>query len=326
MAVIMPAAKDLHVNKMLTGVSVAYRNPSYIADLIFPIVLVDKQSDIIPEYDKSHWFRDLAGRIGETGLAPEAGYKVTTTATYYCDRWGLKRLVSDDQRANEDNPFNSDRDAVEYVTDKLLQRREVAFVTDFWTTSVWGGGSNDVTGGSTVTKWSDFGASDPIVDIRTYKRTIRRNIGRDANTLVLGDLTFDKLLDHPDVLDRIKYTERGIASEALLATLFGVDRVLVGKSVRTDDEEGLAEASVTLTANWDDDALLLYVPARPSILTPSAGYTFVWRTSPNAGSGPQWIRKYRDTARLGDYVECRSYFDQKCIVSHAGIFFSDIVD
>jgi hypothetical protein len=303
--------------------SIAYINETYIADQIFPIVLVSKQTDIIPEYDQSHWFRDEADRIAETGIAPSSGFKVTTTATYYCDRFGLRYFVSDDQRINQDSPFEIDRDATEFVTDKLLMRRERAFVSDFWSTGVW---TTDVTGGTTVTKWSDFGASDPIVDIRTYKRTVRRMIARTPNTLVLGDLTYDKLLDHPDVLDRIKYTQTGIATKELLAALFDVDKVLVGTSIYTADEEGLAEASVTYSANWDDDALLLYVPARPSLMNPAAGYTFVWQTSGNAGRGPQWIRKYRDTERLGDYIEVRSYFDQKATVANAGAFFSDIAD
>jgi hypothetical protein len=308
---------------MLTDISVAYSNPRYIADEIFPTVMVDKQTDIVPEYDKSHWFRDMADRISEGGTAPFAGFDVTTTTTYYCDRFGLRYFISDDQRANQDDPFNIDRDATKWVTDRLMLRRERSFVSDFWSTSVW---TTDITGGSTVNKWSDFGTSDPIVDVRTYKRTVRRLIGRDPNCLVLGDLTYDKLLDHPDVLDRIKYTERGIATQDLLASMFGLSKVLVGTSVYTADEEGLAEASVTLSANWDDDALLLYVPDNPMLMEPAAGYTFVWRTSSNAGGGPQWMRKYRDEERMGDVVEVRSYYDQKSLVADAGAFFSGIAD
>jgi hypothetical protein len=319
MALLQPTAGDLHVNKMLTNVSLGYTNLEYIADQIFPIVVVDKQTDIIPSYDQDFWFRDEADLIAEGGVAADIGYKVTKTSTFYCHMYGARHFISQQRRANEDTPFNSDRDATMLVTDKLMLRRERSFVSDFWTTSVW---TTDVTGGSTVTKWSDYGASSPIEDVRTYKRTVRRLIGRDPNTFVLGDLTFDRLIDHPDVLDRIKYTERGIASEELLRALFGMEKLLVGKSIYTSGVEG--SSSFTYSANWDDDALMLYLPANPGLFTPSAGYTFVWGAG--IGSGLQWMRKYSDEERLGDFIEVRSCYDQMRTVANAGAFFTDIVD
>jgi hypothetical protein len=41
-----PTLKDLHVNSVLTNISIAYRNDAYIADRVFPMVNVGKQSDI----------------------------------------------------------------------------------------------------------------------------------------------------------------------------------------------------------------------------------------------------------------------------------------
>ena len=317
-----PAASDVHVNKPLTDILIGYHNSEYIADEIFPTVIVNKQTDIIPAISQSAFFRnESAVPLGEAEVASDVGYEVDTTATYYCNRYGQRHFISDDRRVNEDDPFDSDREATMLVTDKLMMNREVAFVTDFWTTGIWG---TDVTGGTTVVKWSSYGTSSPIEDVRTYRRTIRRLIGRNPNTLVLGDLTYDRLMDHPDILERIIYTERGIASTDLLASLFQVDRVLVGNSVTTTSAEGTAEASVTYTANWDDDALLLYVPSRPSIWEPSAGYTFVWNVG--MGNGLQWMRKYRNEEILGDFIEVRSYYDQMKTSKPAGIFFSDIVD
>jgi hypothetical protein len=319
--VYMPAASDVHVNKMLTNILVGYRNSQFIADEIFPIVRVTKQTDIVPAMKQSSSFRDEATPLGEAGVAPRVGYEVDTTDTYRCERYGLAHAISDDRRANEDDPFDSDEAATMLLADRMMLRRERAFVSDFWSTSVWG---TDKVGGTDFTKWSSYGSSNPIEDMREYVRTVRRAIGFKPNTLVLGDLTRDVLVDHPDVLERIVYTQTGIANEALLANLFDVERVLVGESVYTADDEGTAEASVSYTANWDDDALLLYVPPNPSLYTPSAGYTFVWNTG--VGNGLQWMRKYRDNEAMSDVIEIRSYFDQKQVVSNAGLFVSDAVD
>ena len=322
MPIYMPAAADVHVNKMLTNILVGYTNLEYIADQIFPVVPVDKQTDIIPAVDQSHFFRNEAtAPIGEADIPAAVGYAVDTSDTYRCNKFALRHFISDDRRQNEDAPFNSDREATLLVTNAIMLSREIAFTTDFWTTGVWG---TDLVGGTGFTKWSDYGSSTPIEDMRTYKRTVRRLIGRNPNKLILGDLTRDRLLDHPDVLDRIKYTERGIASVDLLATMFDLTDVMVGESISTASAEGVAEASVTYTANWDDDALLMYVPASPSIFTPSAGYNFTWSTG--IGNGMQWVRKYRDDVRGGDWVEVRTYYDQKLVVKNAGLFMSDAVD
>jgi hypothetical protein len=316
----LPAISDVHVNKPLTNMSIGYTNLTYIADQIFPTMYVDKQTDIVPAYTQDYWFRDESALIAAGDVAPDVGYAVDTSESYYCHTYGLRHFIHDNMRANQDRPFDADRDATMLVTDKLMMRRERAFVGDFWTTNVW---TTDVTGGSTVTKWSDFGASDPIVDIRTYKRTVRRLIGRDPNVLVLGDLVRDKLLDHPDVLDRIKYTQTGIASVDLLAAMFSLKKVLVGESIYTASAEGAS--SFTYSASWDDDALLLYVPDRPTLMDPAAGYTFVWRTGMQGG-GMQWIRKYRDDPRRGDWVEVQSAYDQKLTSAGSGCFFDDISD
>ena len=164
MAMRMPLASDVHVDKMLTNVLVGTTNEYYIADQIFPVVLVDKQTDIIPQVDQSHFFRnDLSTPGAEGDVAPEIGYKVTTSLTYLCKLYHGRHFISDERRVNEDNPFNSDRDGALLVDQALRIQRERNFISNFWAASKW---TTDVTGGTTVTKWSDYGTSTPIEDIR----------------------------------------------------------------------------------------------------------------------------------------------------------------
>lgn len=197
-----PGEGDVHVNSLLTNMSIAYVNEMYIAERIFPSVLVNKQSDYIPKYDQSHWFRDEAKKLNNTEAPPKGGYEVNTADTYFCDLYGIGHEVPDTVRANQDSPFDADRDGMAWCMDRMLMRKEVAFVGDFWKKTVWG---TDWDGGSNFTKWSTYATSTPIEDIRSAKRTVRRKIARNPNTLILGDLTWDRLEDHPDMLDRIKY-------------------------------------------------------------------------------------------------------------------------
>jgi len=321
-----PGEGDVHVNALLTQLSIAYMNEMYIAERIFPAVLVNKQSDIIPKYDQSHWFRDEAKQLNSVEPPPVGGYEVDTDSTYFCKSYGIGHVIPDEVRGNQDSPFDADQDGIAWLGDRMLMRKERFFVSNFFAASKWG--NADATGGSDFTKWSTYATSTPIETLRAYKRTVRRAIARNPNKLVLGDLVWDRLEDHPDMLDRIKYgasqAAPAMVSPNLVAQLLGLDEVLVGTSIYTADEEGTAEASVTYTANWDDDALLLYVPSRPSLRNPAAGYTFVWRT---ALGGPRYVRSRREPlGERADLLEMFENWDMQITASKAGQFLVDAVD
>ncbi len=314
-----PTPRDLHVDQLLTQISLAYRNPSYIADMLFPIVPVRKQSDKIPEYNQSHWFRDQAVIRAPGTKSTGGGYKVDTSATYFSDRFSFRFEIPDELRDNQDMPFNVDRDGVEFVTDKMMMRREVAFASDFFTTGVWG---TDKAGVTDFTQWSDYGGSSPLVDITGFKDDVEALIGREPRVAALGKQVWVQLKWHPDLIDTIKYTQRGQISAELAASLLELDRFLIGRSIQTTDPEGTAEASVTYTRIWGKNMLLLYVPERPSLLNPAAGYTFVWNRVANA---QQYMKRMRDEEREVDIVEGNSYFDQKLTIGNAGLFVSAAV-
>lgn len=320
-----PGSNDVHVDALLTNMSIGYKNPAYIAEQIFPMVLVNKRSDIVPKYTQSDWFRRRAKKLGEREPAPVGGYSVSTSDTYYCDEIGAGHFIGDARRANTDMPFEADRDGVNWVVDGILLEKEYNFVTDFWKTGVW---TTDKTGGADFTKWSTYATSTPVQNIRQYKRIVRRLIGMEPNTLVLGDLVFDTLCDHPDFLDRIKYSgdanSPAVVTPQAMAQVLGVERILVGLSQYTATLEGVAEASVVYTPMWDDDALLLYVPRSPSLFNPAAGYTFNWRT---AFGGPRYVKRRRDPeSDKGDLIEAYEYYDQKVTAAGAGLFMADAAD
>lgn len=314
-----PISRSLHVDTLLTNISIGYRNPSYIADQIFPIVPVMKQSDIVPKYDQSHWFRNTA-RVRAPGTKSQGGgWTVDTSDTYYAHRFSFRAEIDDESRSNTDAPFNLDRDGTEFVTDKMQLAREVKFATDFFKTGVWG---DDDTGGTDFTQWSDYGSSSPLVDITTYMDTVEGKIGREPNSLVLGKQVWSKLKWHPDLIDTIKHTQTAMMTLQLAAALMELQRILVGRAIYTTSAEGTAEASVSYSRVWGKNALLIYVPDRPSLMTPAAGYTFVWQRVSNA---LQYIKRMRDEEREVDIIEGNSYFDQKATATRAGQFLSGAV-
>ena len=314
-----PTAASLHVDRMLTNMSIGYTNPMYICDELCPIVDTQKQSDLIPEYNQSFWFRDAAAMRAPGSKSRRGGFTVKHSSTYFSQRYSFGFELPDEVRDNTDEPFNMDRDAAMFVTDKVHMKREVAFATDFFTTGIWG---NDDTGGTDFTQWSDYADSSPLVDISTYQDEVEGKIGREANCFVMGKQVWLKLKWHPDLIDLIKYTQRGQLSTDLFASLVDFPKVKVGRAIYTTTAEGTAEASVSYTRVWGKNVLMMYVPDAASIMTPAAMYNFVWN---RVAGARQYIKRFRDEEREVDIFEANSYFDQRLTVANAGVFLSSAV-
>jgi len=318
-----PGVGDVHVNRLLSKVSVAYKNQIYIAESVAPILLVDKQSDLIATYDKDFWARSVAKKTNPLEPPPIGGYDVAYDS-YFCQERSVGEIIPDAQVANQDPPFDARADATEWVTDQLLLEMEIDFITNFWKTGVWGA---DKTGGGDFTKWSTYATSDPIQDLREWMREIRRKLlGRNPNRLVLGDMTFDVLADHPSLLERVQYgapsDNPSMVTPNLIAQLLGLEQVQVGHVVYTTTAEGAT--TITYTAGYDDDALLCFAPPRPGLKMPSALYTIVWRTLYGA---TRYVRMRREPlSDKGWLIEGFQHYVIKQLSAEAGIFISDAVD
>lgn len=311
-------SRDVHYDVLLTNVSIGYTNPSYIADQLFPIVPVQKQSDKYLIFDQSHWFRNEA-KLRAPGTKSERGGWTYSDSSYFCDRFSYGHEIYDEERDNADSQFTLDQDGAAFASDKVLMQREVAFATNFFTTSVWG---TDKTGGSDFTRWSDYASSDPLGDMAGWMDTVEGYIGREPNRLAIGKEVWTKLKWHPDLIDLVKYTQRGQLSTELVATMFELESILIGRALYTTSAEGTAEASVTYTRIWGKNGLLMYTPPAPSIRTPAAGYTFTWNRVPNS---MMYIKRMRDEEREADIIEANGYYDHVATGTKAAVFASGLV-
>src|SRR5574343_1017852 len=99
-----PTVADSHVNTALTAISVAYVQDQtrFVADRVFPIVHVPKQSDRYFIYDRGDFNRDEMELRAPGTESAGAGYRLDNTPTYYCNKYSLHRDVPDDLIANSD--------------------------------------------------------------------------------------------------------------------------------------------------------------------------------------------------------------------------------
>lgn len=312
-----PTSSQVHVDAILTNISVAYMQQAsnFIATRVFPVVPVSKQSDKFYTYTKNDWFRDEAQRRADATESAGGGYNLSTDS-YQCDVYAFHKDIGDQTRANADAPINVDREAVEFVTSRLLLKMETQFVSNYFTTGVW------ATDSTPSNLWSDYASSDPISDIETAKRQILSVTGYEANTLVLGYDVFKALKNHPDLVDRIKYTSSQVITEQLLASLFDVPRVMVAKAVKATNNEG---ATGAYAFTHGKHALLTYAAPSAGLLQPSGGYIMSW-TGVSGGIGATiGTSRMRMEQFKADRIEAEMSFDMKVIGSDLGYFFNSVV-
>ena len=312
-----PTSSQVHVDAILTNISVAYMQQAdnFIATKVFPVVPVSKQSDKFFTYTKNDWFRDEAQRRADATESAGGGYNLSTDS-YQADVYAFHKDIGDQTRANADAPINVDREAAEFVTSRIALKMETQFVSNFFTTSIWG------TDSTPTNLWSDYTSSDPIGDIETGKRTILSTTGYEPNTLVLGYDTFIQLKNHPDLVDRIKYTSSNVLTEDVMASLFGVPRVMVAKSVKATNNEG---ATGAYAFNYGKNALLTYAAPSAGLLQPSGGYIMSW-TGVSGGLGQTvGVSRMRMEQFKADRIEAEVAFDMKVIGTDLGYFFSACV-
>jgi hypothetical protein len=311
-----PTASDVHVSRPLTNISVAYvqEEAKYIAAKVFPMVPVPKQADQYFTYTRADWLRDEAKVRAPATESAGGGFNLGTD-TYYCRKWAWHKDVDDDTRANSDPGINPDADATRFVTQMLLTRREASWAATYFVTGVWG------SEGTPGTLW-DVGTSTPIEDVAAQSDAMESGTGYRPNVLVVAPAVHTALKNHPDIIDRIKYTQRGVVTADLLAQLFEVDEYLVARAVVNSAIEGATESTDYIVGK---NALLCYRQPNPGLMVPSAGYTFGWTGLLGAGAFANRIKRFRMEHLGADRVEGEMAWDQKLVASDLGYLFLAVV-
>ena len=328
-----PTLGDVHVNRPLTNISVAYSQEAagveFVADRAFPGIPVESKSDLYYTYKRADFNRD---EMQKRALATESagtGYGLDSTGTYSCDVWALHKDVDDQIRANSDSPLSPDRDATIFLTNKALIRRENVWAGNYFKTGVWTGEvAGQATADSTHVVYWDYATASPITDIRHAKTQARLNSGGFVpNIGVFSRPVFDKLVDHPDFIDRTKYGQTApnpaMATRRIIAEILELEEVLVMDAVYNTAAEGATESNSFIGGT---SAALFYRPRNPGLMTPSAGYTFNWTgmIGSTGGAGVR-IKTFRMEHLASDRVEIDAAFDMRVVSKDCGFFFNNVI-
>lgn len=324
----MPTSKTAHIDRALTTISVAYLQDenNFIADKVFPQVPVKQQSNVYYKYNKGDFFRSNMKVRGQGTESAGTSYAVSIADPYFCKKRAVHIDVTEEERVNYDSPLAADTDATIFVTTQALLEREITWASTYFKAGVWTTeyeGTDTNPEGNKRLKWSNP-LSDPIGDVTNAGVYMASQTGFRPNKLVISPQVFNTLKNHEDIIDRIKYTQKGIVTADLLATLFEVDTVLVAWGVSNSAVAGAADDIDFIMGNH---ALLVYANPTPALRRPSAGYIFAWTGLMGASAyGNRLIRLPMDNLGLGtERIEIELAYDAKIVSQDLGILFKDIV-
>lgn len=323
-----PTLGDVHVNRPLTNVAVAFlqEDDDFVADKVFPGVPVPNKSDSYFKYNRADFFRNNMQKRAPGDPAAGAGYKLTTD-TYTADVWAELKKVDDQIRANSDSPLQPDRDAVSFLTVQAKINREVNWTTNYFATSVWGYElAGQATSDATHFVYWNLAGSDPVADVLTARVNIKQSTGYWPNNGIMGAFVESKLLTNAAIIDRLKYGQTApgpvTVTNSDLAQLFKLPKILCTSAIQTTSAENMNNDTDTLPDTFDfiggKHFMLNYAAPSPGIMVPTAGYTFNWTGFTGATAAGIRIKKYRWEINSADHIEIDSAYSQKVVSKYLG--------
>lgn len=308
MAVYDPRGNDpVHKDQMLTQISVGWPNNEFVGPMMLPQVGVRKQSDKYYEFGHEAWTPPVGEDLRAPGtVAKEIPGLEVSQQSYFAQEHALTIAVTDEEKENADSPLNPLQDGTELVTSQLLLVRELAMHTLLTTAANYATGHSTTLSGTD--QWSDHTTpSDPIGDHRALRSQIHSAIFLEPTKEIIPYQVMAQLEDHPQIIERIKYSERAILTPEIMSNFFGGMQIIVPGVGYNSANPGQTAA---LGYIWGKDVVAAYVPPRPGLKVPAFGYEFVWGYG---GGTPMVTERWYDNDRVAEIIRVRRRYDIKMV-------------
>lgn len=304
---------SVHVDTLLSTFSTMYSNDEYIGERIMPAVTVDHRSNVYAVYPKRERLAYPDDALGQRSRANEID-ATRTTDNYSVKDYGLSNYLDFETVANQDAPLNEMLDLLEAVNDGIAFKREKRIATIVQASANYAGNTANA-----VTKWDTATTGGTIIaDIAGADAALW---GGRSPTKKIAVTTIDNwtslFVNNPALLDKIKYTQRGVLLPDLVASLIGVDELLIGRA--REDTANQAQTAV-YSRIWSTDFFaLIRVALRVTTRTLHFGSTFRMNGTPIT-------TEWQDPAvgvRGGVYAKVAVSEDHKVVAGDAGFFIND---
>lgn len=250
---------SIHVNAPLTNLVVKYKVPDMVAERIWPVVPVTKESDVYYEFLKEE-LQEYPTLRAAGAEANEMNWDVNTEP-YKCEEYALKKMLADRIVRNADPPIRPAMTTVQKLKDVLLigqERRIQAFVQN----------PLIVTNTSAIpTFWDAAAGQNPDQDVDLAKNAVRLVSGKLPNAMLMNYPTAQALKRWLKNTAYTTYSE-WLDKNELPPVLWGCETI-IGVAVRNTADPTLAEVLADI---WVDNVTVFYKEPAPSLETQNFGY------------------------------------------------------
>lgn len=294
------------VDPVLTTIAQGYSNASLVGEYLFPNVTVSKLKGKVPVFGRESFV------VRDTNRATRAlSNRIPPSDLNFVDFETTERdieLAID--YIEEEEAMDYDRyeqKICKDLRDILLLGKEKE-IADYVQNAANYDSDHKHEIASNVA-WDNYSnTADPILVLRGCMASFRTIISRYPNTMIIGDSTYQKLVLHPKVLEKIKYTGLGKMSMDNLKELLDIPNIYVGMSVSSVN-------GVDFTDVWKDNIILAYVDGNSkesrSEYNPSFGYTF-------SREGKPEIDTYKENGGKIKVIRCTDNYCFKVCAADAG--------
>jgi hypothetical protein len=293
---------DFYVNPVLTETSIRYSNDAndFLAEEIFPVLPVSKKTGYIFKYDKSN-LKTAGDLRAPSARANRVDYGMTKVTYGPLVKHALEIDIDEDIMEMYDSPLEPQVDATMAVTEMFELNKEAALASYLATTANLGA-SVTLSGTS---QWGDFVNSAPFTDIETGVATVIKTAAKTPNTILMGYPVWSKLKNHPDMLDRVKFSQLGTMTESLLSDLVQIPNVKVAKAVYNSAADGQTDVMAFV---WGKHCWIMYITSSPALRSVTAGYTL---SNPAFRRVDSWYEIWNTTT----FVRVQDFYQQFAIAA-----------
>lgn len=238
------------VDQILKNAVQGYSSTAYIAKELLKLTPVKRDTDKFLQFGKDH-FKKVPDEFWERAYRADA-YNVETELpqkkSYICTEKTLQGRVDKEEviESNAAGLINLLKEGVEQLQERHELNKEIRIADMLQDVTNYNGNVD-----TPSVKWTNTTEVDKNIEV--YKQIVENGIGRTPNVLLFGDYVYNNAIKFNEKLaGRLASTERAILTEDLLAKIFGVDKVVVGRGVYVD------EAGVTQKL-WGNATILAYV-------------------------------------------------------------------
>jgi len=331
----MPAQRldlsDVTFDPLLTRLSVGWfqeRKQNAITS-VFPILEVGIQSGQYIEWNQEDLRRRAMQRRG-VGQEAESVQFGKSDQSFSTEEFALKVPLDETviaSAASQMSGLTSLRQAAgRYLTQQALLHLDDAFVSNYFTTSAWTTTKDG--SGTDFTQWENdngtpFDILDEFFDDVEKTGIFRPNVG------VLGKAVWRELKNHTETFNRISIGQTPDSPKRitpdLVAEAMGLDRLIVPSL--TEETATTGAASSPSFVFPEKEALFVYAPDQPSLLTPSGGYIFAWVEAfdGQANEFGAVMDRIERGAKHSEEVEIRMHYDMKQVAADVGLYLQNAV-